>query len=499
MSDAFYVSTPIYYANGEPHIGHFYTNLIADALARSMRLNGSDVFFSTGTDEHGQKIKHSADELNISTEEFVERNSNAFRNMNTLMNCSNNTFIRTTNEQHKKAVIALWNRLWENNCIYLSEYSGWYSIREEAFYDESEIIDGLSPFGSPVEWTKEESYFFNLSKWQEPLLNLYKDKDFIFPQSRSNEVINFVKSGLRDLSVSRINSQWGIPVPNNPKHTIYVWVDALTNYLSALNYPDTNSTLYQKYWANGKTVHVIGKDILRFHAVYWPALLMAAELPLPKKLIVNGWWTSNGQKISKSLGNAVDYSNLIEMFGLDAVRYFFLREISLGNDGDFDQKIMINRINADLSNNIGNLVQRSLSMVHNYCDGYIPKYSLTHLDNELLQQFYNAIQHQVITGNTLSLIQTLADRANKFIDKEAPWTLKVNDVDRMHSVLFITLEIIRCIGIYLMPYIPDSSKRLLSYIGINEVKNFKELNNTLQSGVKLPTFSPLFPRILSQG
>lgn len=327
MKECFYITTPIYYVNDKPHIGHFYSTLVADCTARFMRMCGYDVKLCTGTDEHGQKIERSATANQMDVKEFVDKNCRAFQEMCISMQCSNDFFVRTSSNEHKKAVEYLWNTLIEKGHIYLDKYSGWYAARDETFYADSELVDGTAPTGAPVEWIEEESYFFNLSHWQEKLLELYEsEQGFIYPNSRKKEVVNFVKSGLRDLSISRTNVKWGIQVPNNPEHTIYVWIDALTSYISALGYPDEQSGMYKKFWCNNSTsspMHIVGKDILRFHTVYWPAILMAAELPLPKRIFAHGWWQNDGQKISKSLGNAIDHNELVNKFGLDQTRYVF--------------------------------------------------------------------------------------------------------------------------------------------------------------------------------
>lgn len=363
MNNTYYITTPIYYVNDVPHIGHAYTSVASDVIARFMRLSGHEVMFLTGTDEHGQKVEKAAIDKNIDPQKFTDQTSQSFRHLMTAMHISNDDFIRTTEERHKKAVAIFWQKLLDNGSIYEGFYEGWYAVRDEAFYDESELTaDKLAPTGAAVEWVKEPSYFFNLSKWQDKLLEFYEaNPDFIRPISRRNEVISFVKSGLKDLSVSRTTFNWGIKVPNDNKHVIYVWLDALANYISALGYPDQNSN-YGKFWP--ANLQVVGKDILRFHAIYWPAFLMAAEIPLPKTIMAHGWWTNEGQKISKSLGNTIDPIKLIEEFGVDQVRYFLMREITFGADGNFARSNLITRINSELSNKIGNLLQRTTSFVY---------------------------------------------------------------------------------------------------------------------------------------
>ncbi|WP_458694970.1 methionine--tRNA ligase, partial [Wolbachia endosymbiont of Drosophila incompta] len=425
----FYITTPVYYVNDKPHIGHAYTSLLCDVVARFMKLAGKNVKFTTGTDEHGQKIEKAAKAKEMQPKEFTDEVSVSFKELAKFMNFEYDDFIRTTEERHKKAVIALWNRLEERGQIYLDSYPGWYSVRDEAFYQESELIDGKAPTGAEVQWIKEESYFFRLSNWQEKLLELYKNQpSFIFPESRRNEVISFVRSGLIDLSISRTSFNWGIKVPGNDKHIIYVWIDALTNYLTSIGFPSTEGEEYKRFWAEpetqipvsstgmtpnqGKTqipvssaanladnsfnVHVIGKDILRFHAVYWPAILLAADLPLPKQIAVHGWWLNEGEKISKSLGNVIDPIGLAQEFGVDQLRYFLLREASFGQDGNFSKKNMISRINSELANNIGNLVQRTISFLHKQCSGIVPTIDQSLLKGEESLPGCKAILDQVM-------------------------------------------------------------------------------------------------------
>ncbi|MEK9848844.1 MAG: methionine--tRNA ligase, partial [Rhodospirillaceae bacterium] len=363
----FYITTPIYYVNDLPHIGHAYTTLACDVTARFKRLDGYDVFFLTGTDEHGQKVEKSAALAGVEPQAFTDRVSQNFLDLTKAMNFSQSQFIRTTETRHKEACQEIWRRLQDNGHIYLGKYSGWYAVRDEAFYDESELKtaeDGkkTAPSGAEVEWVEEPSYFFDLSKWQDKLLDFYeKNPDFIAPQSRRNEVISFVSGGLKDLSISRTSFKWGVPVPNDPEHIMYVWLDALTNYLTATGFPGPYNEGCADFWP--ADLHMVGKDILRFHAVYWPAFLMGAGIELPKRIFAHGWWTNEGQKISKSLGNIIDPYEISEKYGLDQVRFFLLREVPFGNDGDFSQNSMINRINSELANDLGNLLQRSLSMV----------------------------------------------------------------------------------------------------------------------------------------
>ena len=372
MSSKFYITTPIYYVNDMPHIGHAYTTLACDVMARFKRLDDFEVFFLTGTDEHGQKVETAANNKQLNPKDFVDEVSVNFRNLLDCMHFSNNDFIRTTEKRHFESCQKIWNKLVENGNIYLGKYSGWYAVRDEAFFLESEIVDGKAPSGAPVEWVEEPSYFFNLSKWQDKLLKYYEDnKDFICPNSRRNEVINFVKSGLKDLSVSRTSFSWGIKVPNDDNHIMYVWLDALTNYISACDYSNNDNDMKDsKFWP--ADIHMVGKDIIRFHAVYWPAFLMAANLPLPKKVFAHGWWTNEGNKISKSLGNVINPFDLVKEYGVDQIRYFLMREVPFGNDGDFSKTQLINRINSDLANSYGDLFQRVVSMIFKNCNGTIP-------------------------------------------------------------------------------------------------------------------------------
>ena len=387
---AFYITTPIYYVNDKPHIGHAYTSIACDVLARYQRLEGRQVRFLTGTDEHGQKVEKSAAAAGLTSQEFVDMVSESFHELASELQLSNDDFIRTTEPRHIHAAQAMWNALMAKGDIYLGSYSGWYSVRDEAFYGEEELVGGLAPTGAPVEWVEEPSYFFRLSAWAEPLLAFYEaHPEFIAPEGRRNEVISFVKSGLRDLSISRTSFKWGIKVSGAEAHVMYVWLDALVNYLTAIGYPNTNSPLYQTFWQNGEVIHVVGKDILRFHAVYWPAFLMSAGVPLPTQVFAHGWWTNEGQKISKSLGNVIKPEQLIETYGLDQTRYFLLREVPFGSDGNFSRLAMVQRINSELSNTIGNLAQRSLSMVQRQCEGRVPKCeAMVEADHALLKQVY---------------------------------------------------------------------------------------------------------------
>ena len=393
----FYLTTPIYYVNDRPHIGHAYTSVACDVLARFRRLSGDNVKFLTGTDEHGQKVEKSAKSAGMTPQEMADANSQHFRDMATLMNISNDDFIRTTEERHKRGAQALWKKMEAGGHIYLDSYKGWYSVRDEAYFQESELVNGKAPTGADVEWVEEPSYFFRLSTFQEKLLQHYAaHPDFIGPEPRRNEVISFVKGGLKDLSISRTTFSWGIPVPGNEKHIMYVWLDALANYLSGLGYPD-NTQDYKNFWP--ANLHMVGKDILRFHAVYWPAFLMAAELPTPKRIFAHGWWTIEGEKMSKSLGNAIAPQALVSEFGLDQTRWFLMREVPFGNDGNFSRERMIQVINSELANNIGNLAQRTLTMIHKNCEGRIPAAELMDIAwEDTLGKYNNSMNYIDITG-----------------------------------------------------------------------------------------------------
>ena len=500
MKSNYYITTPIYYVNDVPHIGHAYTTLACDVVARYMRLAGKNVKFLTGTDEHGQKVAKSAEKAGIDPQGFVDKVSVSFRKLAEAMNFSHDDFIRTTEERHKKAVQHLWKILEERGDIYLGKYSGWYSMRDEAFYAESELTeDGLAPTGAPVEWLEEPSYFFALSKWQDRLLEFYeKNPNFIRPESRRNEIISFVKGGLHDLSVSRTSFTWGVKVPGNSEHVVYVWLDALTNYISALGYPDESGE-FKTFWP--ADVHVVGKDITRFHAVYWPAFLMAAGIDTPKSIMAHGWWTNDGQKISKSLGNVIDPFALIEEFGVDQVRYFMMREVIFGNDGNYSRESMVARVNAELANKIGNLSQRTLSFIAKI-DGLVParadnwdKEDVIIFAKSLRAKFDDAMEVQNI-NLVLDGINELADRANIYIDHMAPWSLKKTDPVKMSEVLYVLVEAIRHVAIYMQPFTPVAASKMLDQLGVAEdSRDFDTLLIPIAPGAKLGTPEGVFPRI----
>ncbi len=478
MDKNFYITTPIYYPSGKPHMGHAYSSIIADFFARFKSIDDYKVHFLTGTDEHGLKIQRSAEKAGKKPKEFCDQISQTFKDLSKTLNLSNTDFIRTTEDRHKKTVQHLWSLLEKNDEIYLSNYSGWYSVSDEAFYNEDEIeeINGkkiAKSSKSNVEWIEEESYFFRLSKWQKPLLEFYENNpDFILPESRKNEVISFVKSGLKDLSVSRKTFTWGIPVPSNDKHIIYVWLDALTNYLSALNYPDTNDELFKKFWP--ASIHLIGKDILRFHAVYWPAFLLAAKIKLPKKVYGHGWILSGEEKMSKSKGNILDPLKIIEEYGLDPLRYYLIKEVSFGNDGNISQERLEDCINSDLANNYGNLCQRVTAFAMKNCDGKIPeKIDFQPDDLKILNKFQenldtirSKINQQNINFYVDFIVNSLFD-ANKYFNDQEPWKKKDNLI-RLNTIVYTTLEIVRKISFLLYPIIPETSLKALKIFNLSE-------------------------------
>ena len=509
MKNNFYITTPIYYPSAKPHMGHAYSSIVADFFARFKRISDYKVFFLTGTDEHGQKIQRAASEVNKDTQQFCDEISSNFMALSKILNLSNDDFIRTTEKRHKVSVEYLWNILEKKNEIYLSKYSGWYSVSDEAFYSENEIVtkDNIKICklsGSKVEWVEEESFFFKLSKWEKKLLEYYeKNPDFINPQSRKNEVISFVKSGLKDLSVSRKSITWGINVPSRKDHIIYVWLDALTNYLSALDYPNTESDKYKSFWP--ASVHIIGKDILRFHAVYWPAFLLAADLPLPKTVYGHGWILSNEEKMSKSKGNILDPIEIINKYGLDPLRYYLLKEVSFGNDGNISEEKLENCINSDLANNYGNLCQRVVSFNEKNCHLKIPEnIKYNNEDIEILDKFKNnynkledAINNQDINFYMNFLIDMLF-ASNKYFNDQAPWNKK-NDNIRLNTIIYVSLELIRKISVLMYPIIPDTSLKALSIFDIKEKEiKFKSLinNEYLKHGVQIKKINILFNKII---
>jgi len=508
MNKNYYITTPIYYPSAKPHMGHAYTSIIADFFARFKRMDGYDVHFLTGTDEHGLKIQRSAEKQDLDPMKFCDKISQTFKDLSVTLNLSNTDFIRTTEERHKKSVQHLWSELEKNDDIYLSKYSGWYSVSDEAFYNEDEIIDKdknkiaiLS--GSSVEWIEEESYFFRLSKWQDNLLKFYeKNPEFISPNSRKNEVINFVKSGLKDLSISRKAFSWGIKVPNNPDHVIYVWLDALTNYITALNYPNIKDDLYKKFWP--ASLHLIGKDILRFHAIYWPAFLMAAKIPLPKKIYGHGWILSGDEKMSKSKGNILDPLEIIETYGLDQLRYYLIKEISFGNDGSISKDRLEDCINSDLANNYGNLCQRVVAFAEKNCSSKIPNLKkfndddLIMLNNftDNLSSLRDEIDKQNVNFYIDFIIKALFE-ANKYFNDQEPWKKK-EDRERLDAIIYTSLEMIRKISFMLYPIIPNSVKKALTIFNIKiEDIDFESIgsHNYLKTGDNIKKINILFKKI----
>lgn len=503
--EPYYITTPIYYVNAKPHIGTAYTNIAADTLARFMRLDGKDVKFLTGTDEHGQKVEQSALAKGITPQEYVDDISQEFHKLSDLFGFTNDAFIRTTQEHHKKSAQALWMKLVEKGQIYKSTYKGWYSVRDEAFYNEDEIVDGKAPTGTEVTWVEEPSYFFRLSEWQDKLLDLYENNpDFIAPKSRLNEVKSFVSGGLKDLCVSRSTFKWGVPVPNDPEHVMYVWVDALPNYISNLGFPDENDPDFKRFWP--EAIHILGKDIIRFHGVYWPALLMAAALPLPKRLFAHGWWTLEGEKISKSTGNTIDPFEVVETYGSDQIRYFLLREATFGRDADFSTSALISRINSDLANDIGNLVQRVLSFAFKHAQGQIPApNTFTENDKALLKLAANMPKSVREHANEQALhkmceeIWAVVGEANRYVDKEEPWALRKTDVDRMNTVLYVLAETIRHVAIVAQAIIPKAAGKILDQLAASQdQRDIQALETPLVSGIDIPKPEGIFPRIISE-
>jgi methionyl-tRNA synthetase len=509
----YYLTTAIAYPNGVPHIGHAYEAIATDAIARFMRLDGYDVYFLTGTDEHGIKMLQTAAREGITPAELVERNTPRFQAMVKRLNCSNDDYIRTTEARHHRSSQAIWERMEQNGDIYLSKYSGWYSVRDEAYYDEDETRLGeggirLGPQGTPVEWVEEESYFFKLSAYQDKLLDLYsRVPDFVLPKERLNEVASFVKRGLHDLSISRTTFEWGIPVPGqrqgaNAQHIMYVWVDALTNYITALGFPDTKAEKFLRYWP--ADLHVIGKDIVRFHAVYWPAFLMSADIAVPRRIFSHGFLFNKGEKMSKSVGNVVDPFALVDAYGVDQLRYFLLREVPFGQDGNYSHEAIVNRINADLANDLGNLAQRSLSMIGKQLGGVLPTPgAFSETDNTIfaaadgmIGKAREAMRTQQL-HHVLNAAWAVVADANRYFAGEAPWALAKTDPARQGAVLYVTAEVIRQVAILAQPFIPASAAKLLDLLAVPEhERSFAALGgaNRLAPGTKLPAPSAVFPR-----
>jgi methionyl-tRNA synthetase len=505
MTRRFYATTPIYYVNGAPHIGHAYTSIATDVLARWKRLDGYNVFFLTGTDEHGQKVEQAAAAAGVDPQTFTDRISADFQDMARAMGISNDQWIRTTEERHKRSCAELWRRIEAAGDIYLGHYEGWYAVRDEAFYDEAELTtrpDGskVAPSGAPVEWVREPSYFFRLAAWQDRLLKFYEDHpDFIAPESRRREVVSFVRGGLRDLSISRTTFKWGIPVPGAPDHVMYVWLDALNNYVTACGFPDDTDPLWGFWPAD---VHMVGKDIIRFHAVYWPAFLMSAGLPPPKRVSSNGWWVVDGEKMSKSLGNVVEPRKLVETFGLDQIRYFLMREKPFGADGSLSHQAIISRINVELANDLGNLAQRSLSLVARNCGGKLPgRGHATEQDTALLDAAVAlpALMRKAMDQQTfhegLEDVWKVIRSANAYIDHQAPWALARTDKERMASVLRVLVDVLRIIATVLQPFMPGSMGNMLDQLGVPaDARSLAALGTTLADATALPAPQGVFPR-----
>ena len=502
MSEPFYITTAISYPNGSPHIGHAYEAIATDAIARYHRLSGRDVLFTTGTDEHGLKMAQAARSRGITPIKLADEMSYEFRQMNDILNISYDRFIRTTEPAHYEASKAIWRAMVDKGDIYLGRYEGWYSVRDEAFYGEEELVDGeggarLSPQGTPVEWTVEESWFFKLSAYAEKLLDLYeKQPDFIRPEGRRNEVTSFVRGGLSDLSVSRTSFDWGVPVPDAPGHVMYVWVDALTNYLTSTGYPDRSGPL-ARYWDAGAT-HIIGKDIVRFHAVYWPAFLMSADLPLPKQIFGHGFLLNKGEKMSKSVGNVVDPIGMAGRYGVDQLRYFLLREVSFGQDGSYSHEAIVTRSNADLANGLGNLAQRCLSIIAKNCGGKVPEPGASSGLGEALAASKHKLD-EAMAGlaphRALEAIWEAVGDANRYFADMAPWSLRKTDPAAADAVLYETAEAIRQLAILVRWAIPQSADALLDQLAqAPDARDFAALERPLTAGTMLPPPSGIFPR-----
>ena len=510
-SKTFYITTAISYVNGPPHLGHAYEAIATDVLARFKRLDGFDVMFLTGTDEHGQKVARTAEAAGKEPKVFCDEIAALFREMTQLLNISNDDFIRTTEPRHYESSQAIWQKLEAAGEIYLDTYGGWYSVRDEAYFGEEELTKGeggklFAPSGAEVEWVEEPSYFFRLSKWQDRLLKHYEDNPgFILPETRRNEVVSFVNQGLRDLSISRTTFDWGVPVPGHDEHVMYVWLDALTNYITGVGHPDVDSDAYRKYWP--ADMHVIGKDIVRFHAVYWPAFLMAAGLEPPKQIFGHGFINIEGEKMSKSLGNVLSPAGLIDEYGLDQIRYFLMREVPFGQDGSFSHASIVQRINADLANDFGNLAQRVLSMINKNCDGKVPEYGdFTDDDTKLLDDSLPllvtdmrvCIERREI-HNALASLWGLIREANRYVDAQAPWALRKTDPARMATVLYVLAEVIRWTAVLARPVMPDAAGRILDQLAIQQDESARNIaalepGQRLVPGTPLPKPAGVFPR-----
>ncbi|MCB9983010.1 MAG: methionine--tRNA ligase [Rhodospirillales bacterium] len=513
----FYITTAISYVNGVPHLGHAYEIILTDVMARFQRLDGRETFFLTGTDEHGEKVAKTAEQHDMSAKEFADKNAASFIKMTETLNISNDDFIRTSQVRHHKSVQAIWKKLHDKGDIYLGKYEGWYSIREEAYFAEDELRESedgakFTPNGTPVEWVEEPSYFFRLSAYTEKLLEYYEaHPKFIAPDARRNEIISFVRQegGLKDLSISRHKSRlkWGIPVPGDDDHVMYVWLDALTNYITGVGYPDENSEAFQKFWP--AQYHVIGKDIIRFHCIYWPAFLMSADIELPETVFAHGFINVQGEKMSKSVGNVLSPDGLVETYGLDQIRYFLMREIPHGQDGNFSHEQAVLRINSDLANGLGNLAQRTLSMIHKNCDGAYPSPgAFTDADKALLDKAYRAMLNETREAyNTfkihraLEAIWRVVSDANAYIDEQAPWTLKKEDVSRMNTVLCVLADVIRCLAIIVQPVVPVSANKMLDQLKVpDDQRTFEHISDAyaLKPATAIDKPEGIFPRIVEE-
>jgi methionyl-tRNA synthetase len=504
----FYITTAISYPNGPPHIGHAYEAIATDAIARFMRLDGYDVYFLTGTDEHGQKIQQTAAREGLTPRQLLDRNVPRFEAMVKRINCSNDDFIHTTEERHHRSSEAIWQRMEQNGDIYLGKYAGWYSVRDEAYYAENEThlneqkVRVAAKTGTPVEWVEEASYFFKLSAYQEKLLDLYKRPDFVLPKERLNEVASFVRGGLQDLSISRTTFDWGIRVPGSDGHIMYVWVDALTNYITGVGFPDTGSEKFKRYWP--ASLHVIGKDIVRFHAVYWPAFLMSAGIAVPQRIFSHGFLFNRGEKMSKSVGNVIDPFTMADTYGVDQFRYFFLREVPFGQDGNYSHEAIVNRINADLANDLGNLAQRSLSMIAKASGGKLPEPgAFSENDKTILAaadgMIGKAREHMKTQQlhQVLNCVWAVVADANRYFASEAPWALAKTDPKRQGTVLYVTADVLRQVAILAQPFVPASASKLLDLLAIGpDERSFEVLTPTkrIKAGVALPAPVPVFPR-----
>jgi len=504
----YYITTAIAYPNGAPHIGHAYEAIATDAIARFKRLDGYDVFFLTGTDEHGQKIQQTAAREGLTPRQLLDRNVPLFEAMVKRLECSNDDFIHTTEERHHRSSEEIWRRMERNGDIYLGKYAGWYSVRDESYYAEDEThLDEqrrriATKTGTPVEWVEEESYFFRLSAYQDKLLKLYERPNYVLPKERLNEVASFVRGGLQDLSVSRTTFDWGVRVPGSDGHVMYVWVDALTNYITAVGFPDTDSEKFRKYWP--ADLHVIGKDIVRFHAVYWPAFLMSAGIEVPRHIFSHGFLFNRGEKMSKSVGNVIDPFAMANAYGVDPMRYFFLREVPFGQDGNYSHEAIVARINADLANDLGNLAQRSLTMVARNFSGVLPQpgafsaadQAILAAADAMIGKAREAMATQQL-HHVLNAVWAVVAEANRYFAGEAPWALAKTDPARQGTILYVTAEVLRQVGILALPFMPSSAGKLLDLLAVPAAeRDFSALGgkHRIAAGTALPAPAPVFPR-----